>query len=91
MTPTQLQTLQASEGSGEAPNMKSKSSVKSQKRVARCSVCHKPASRIVDGEPRCEAHAGLVYENQVEDYIKNHLTNNEWLSLMSREPPGKVK
>ena len=43
-----------------------------------CAVCGKPASQLVDGEPSCEDHLEQVYENQVEDYTREHLRNNEW-------------
>jgi len=33
-----------------------------------CSICGKPTTRLVDGEPSCDDHAALVYENQLEDY-----------------------
>lgn len=71
--------------------MKSKLSSKAQKNDARCVVCRKPATRFVDGDPSCEAHAELVYENQVEDYVKDHLTSNEWLALMSGRSLGKPR
>lgn len=38
----------------------------------RCVICRGPATRLVDGEPSCEAHANLVYENQLEDYTRAH-------------------
>jgi len=46
-----------------------------------CTVCKKPATRKVDGEPACEEHAELVYENQVEDYTNSHQKNNDWLKI----------
>jgi len=45
------------------------------KKVSLCTVCHKPATRLVDGEPSCEQHANLVYENQLEDYTREHLSD----------------
>ena len=38
-----------------------------------CAVCGKPTTRLVDGEPSCDTHANLVYENQLEDYTIRHL------------------
>lgn len=32
-----------------------------------CSLCGKPATRLVDGEPSCEEHIEQVYEHQVAD------------------------
>ena len=43
-----------------------------KKAATKCVICGQPATREVDGEASCEAHAGLVYENQVEDYTKKH-------------------
>lgn len=43
-----------------------------------CSICGKPATQLVDGEPSCSDHIEQVYEHQVEDYTKAHLKNNEW-------------
>ena len=51
---------------------------KSKAKVLNCTICHKPATRSVDGEPSCEQHAQLVYEHQLEDYTKKHLTDGEW-------------
>ena len=51
---------------------------KKVKKISMCTVCRKPATRTVDGEPSCEQHAQLVYENQLEDYTKDHLTEGEW-------------
>ena len=44
-----------------------------------CVICGKPAARMVDGDPSCEEHAELVYEDQLEDYTLRHLANDEWL------------
>ncbi len=44
-----------------------------------CIVCGKPATRVVDGDPSCEEHAELVYEDQVESYTQQHLVRDEWL------------
>jgi uncharacterized Zn finger protein (UPF0148 family) len=51
----------------------------SKKEAKHCVICGQPAVRVVDGEPSCEAHAGLVYENQVEDYTKKHMENDRVL------------
>ena len=48
------------------------------KKVSLCTICHKPATRLVDGEPSCEQHANLVYENQLEDYTREHLSDGAW-------------
>lgn len=44
-----------------------------------CRICGKPATRLVDGDPSCEAHAELVYEDQVESYTQQHLGDGQWL------------
>ncbi|HEY7096833.1 MAG TPA: hypothetical protein VH437_08920 [Terriglobales bacterium] len=51
---------------------------KSLKKTSFCTVCRKPATRLVDGEPSCEQHANLIYENQLEDYTREHLTDGDW-------------
>lgn len=43
-----------------------------------CGLCGRPATQLVDGEPCCADHLGQVYEHQVEDYTRKHLTNNAW-------------
>ena len=43
-----------------------------------CTICGKPATQLVDGEPSCESHIEQVYEHQVEDYTSKHLADNEW-------------
>jgi len=43
-----------------------------------CSICAKPATRLVDGDPSCDQHIEQVYEHQVEDYTVQHLVDNEW-------------
>lgn len=45
----------------------------------KCKICGKPAVRLVDGEPSCDEHPELVYEDQMEEYIKQHQTKDEWL------------
>jgi hypothetical protein len=47
----------------------------------KCKICGKLATRLVDGDPSCEEHAGLVYEDQVEDYTKKHQKKDEWLEV----------
>ena len=42
-----------------------------------CTLCGKPASQLVDGEPSCALHVEQVYEHQVEDYARVHLTDHE--------------
>ena len=44
-----------------------------------CIVCGKPASSVVDGDPSCDEHIELVYEDQLEKYTLQHLTNDDWL------------
>jgi hypothetical protein len=58
--------------------MKTKKKVKKLK-VLVCTVCGQPATTSVDGEPSCEQHVALVYENQVEDYTKDEQANNAWV------------
>jgi len=38
-----------------------------------CVICGKTATRMVDGEPSCEEHTELVYEDQVEDATAHDL------------------
>lgn len=42
-----------------------------------CTVCGRPASQLVDGEPSCALHVEQVYEHQVEDFERAHLTDHE--------------
>lgn len=58
--------------------MKSKPSKKKSKEAV-CVICGKPATTNVDGEPSCEEHIALVYENQVEDYTNDEQANNAWV------------
>ena len=58
--------------------MKSKKKTKEPK-VAVCTVCGEPATTNVDGEPSCDKHRALVYENQVEDYTNDQQANNAWV------------
>lgn len=44
-----------------------------------CIICGKPATQLVDGDPSCEEHIELVYENQSEDYTRDHMKENDWL------------
>lgn len=44
-----------------------------------CIICGKPATRVLDGDPSCEEHQELVYEDQVEKYTASHLKEDEWL------------
>lgn len=41
-----------------------------------CTLCGKPATQLVDGEPSCADHVEQVYEHQVEDYTSKHLTDH---------------
>jgi hypothetical protein len=43
-----------------------------------CTLCGRPASQLVDGEPSCEDHIEQIYEHQVEDYTRKHLSNTPW-------------
>ncbi len=38
-----------------------------------CTVCGKPTLRLIDGEPCCDEHAALVYENQFEDFTAHDM------------------
>lgn len=49
--------------------------------ILKCKICGKPATRLVDGEPSCDEHAELVYEDQVEAYTKEHQKKGEWLEV----------
>lgn len=44
-----------------------------------CVICSKPATTFVDGDPSCDGHVELVYEDQVEEYTKKHQSKDEWL------------
>lgn len=44
-----------------------------------CIICGKPGTELVDGEPSCQEHVELVYENQLEDYTRVHQKDGEWL------------
>jgi hypothetical protein len=48
-------------------------------KMPKCSLCGKTSTRLVDGEPSCDDHIELVYENQVEDYTLEHQKGNDWL------------
>ena len=48
-------------------------------KTPKCSLCGKTSTRLVDGEPSCDDHIELVYENQVEDYSLEHQKRNDWL------------
>jgi hypothetical protein len=48
-----------------------------------CVICGKPAARLIDGDPSCEEHAELVYEDQLENYTQDHLAGDEWLEKKS--------
>jgi hypothetical protein len=43
-----------------------------------CTMCRKPATQLVDGEPSCSDHIEQVYTHQVEEYTSKHLADNEW-------------
>ncbi len=45
------------------------------KKSAVCVICGKAATRNVDGDPSCEEHAELVYEDQLEKYTQQHLND----------------
>jgi len=45
-------------------------------KVQLCTLCGRPASQIVDGEPSCALHVEQVYEHQVEDYTRKHLADH---------------
>ena len=51
-------------------NIEEKHSAKSNA----CTMCGKPATQLVDGEPSCADHVQPIYEHQVEDYISKHLS-----------------
>lgn len=58
-----------------------KSGEQSESKPQVCKICGKPANRLVDGEPSCEEHAELVYEDQLEKYTQKHQKKNEWLEM----------
>jgi hypothetical protein len=60
--------------------MKSAEKSKSDETL-KCKICGEPTTRLVDGEPSCEKHAELVYEDQMEDYTKKHQQKDEWLEV----------
>jgi hypothetical protein len=53
------------------------------KQPSACVICGKSATRNVDGDPSCEEHVELVYEDQVEKYTQKHLVHDEWLEKKS--------
>jgi hypothetical protein len=55
-------------------NPKSDSEVKTS---SVCIICGKPATRVVDGDPSCDEHAELVYEDQLEKYTQQHLSDHD--------------
>jgi hypothetical protein len=57
----------------------SKAKEATEKAKTGCTICGKPATTSVDGEPSCEEHIALVYENQVEDYTNDQQANNAWV------------
>ncbi len=63
--------------------------MKSNGKVSHCVICHKPATQTIDGQPSCDIHAELIYENQLEDYTREHLQDNDWMQLMSGQTSGK--
>jgi hypothetical protein len=46
-----------------------------KQRSAVCSICGKPATQAVDGEASCSRHVEQIYEHQVEDYTRSHLSD----------------
>jgi len=54
-----------------------KSDKAASKKQLVCSICGKPTARLVDGEPSCDDHAALVYENQLEDYTREQLNEKD--------------
>ena len=40
-----------------------------------CSICGKPATQLVDGDPSCAEQVEQVYEHQVEDFTRSHLSD----------------
>ena len=41
-----------------------------------CTMCGRPATLSVDGDPSCADHVEQVYEHQVEDDASKHLTDH---------------
>jgi len=58
----------------EIESSKSESEVKAS---SVCIICGKPATQIVDGDPSCEEHVELVYEDQLEKYTQKHLSDHD--------------
>jgi hypothetical protein len=65
-------------------------SSKGKPKVLNCTICHKTATRTVDGEPSCEQHAQLIYEHQLEDYTKKHLADGEWKESVASNRTSKT-
>ncbi|HXY14747.1 MAG TPA: hypothetical protein VEI26_09640 [Terriglobales bacterium] len=42
-----------------------------------CIICGKPATRKVDGDPSCEEHVELVYQDQLEKYTQQHMGDRD--------------
>jgi hypothetical protein len=60
----------------KAPVSKPSKKAKEEKLV--CTMCGKPATQLVDGEPSCASHVEQVYAHQLEDYTCKHLSDNHW-------------
>jgi hypothetical protein len=63
------------EKAGKATNELEKSESPKLNPASVCSICRKPATQLVDGEPSCAEHVGQIHEHQVEDYARAHLSD----------------
>jgi hypothetical protein len=63
--------------------------MKSHLKLSRCVICHQPATQAVDGEPSCDKHVELIYENQLEDYTRQHLADTDWSQLLTGQTAHK--
>ena len=59
--------------------MRDEENMEPEEKTSLCIICGKPATQIVDGDPSCEEHIELVYENQLEDYTLEHMKENDWI------------
>jgi hypothetical protein len=60
---------------GTSPVQREKSQISELSASSVYSICRKPATQLVDGEPNCAEHIGQIYEHQVEDYARAHLSD----------------
>jgi hypothetical protein len=65
--------LPAREKVGHAAKSPAAKVSETQAKEKSCVICGNPATRLVDGEPSCDEHVELVYEDQLERYTQKHI------------------